>query len=259
LRKSLAAASEVPHADPQTEGFGFSLANAVSQITHQRFADLAEADVEVGQSVSRLKFRHMAVETIYGYWLPSAYADDVTIKLHALGQRAIAAMRRFCTKLEETSSEALERELDRHVEGLRAFFSAHSVGIDPKSDYRVKFREFVRNRRSLLADEHRLERLVRRLHIEQMRDIWADEDAAAKFEASFFEDLSMRFDAPRKSWIVSVLRDELNLSEGTGPEQLRSALEDRLKAGFSDTRWWGEQEEVEIDEESGVDELIPDF
>ena len=239
LKKSLAEASEVPHADPQTEGFGFSLANAVGQITGQQFANLAEADAEVGQSMNQLKFRHMAVETIYGYWLPSAYADEVKKKLDAIEQKSVAAMKKFASKLQGARSEALEQELNKHVQGLKKFFAAHSVKIEPKPDYKGRFAEFVKARKSWLADERRLERIVRRLHVEQMPDIWGDEDAAQKFETSFFEDLAMRFDAPRKSWIVGVLREELNLTEGTGPEQLRSALEDRLKEGISVTRYGG--------------------
>lgn len=250
LKKSLAAASEVPHADPQTEGFGFSLANAVGQITGQQFANLAEADAEVGQSINRLKFRHMAVETIYGYWLPSAYADDVEKRLRTIERKSVAAMKRFASKLQGARSAALEDELDKHVEGLKTFFATHSVMIEPKPDYKRRFAAFLNARKSWLADEHRLERIVRRLHVEQMPDIWGDEDAAEKFETSFFEDLSMRFDTPRKSWIVSVLREELDhLTEEPGPEELRSALEERLKVGFSDSIWWGEQDEDELEDE----------
>jgi hypothetical protein len=178
LKKSLAEASEVPHADPQTEGFGFSLANAVGQITGQQFANLAEADAEVGQSIKRLKFRHMAVETIYGYWLPSAYADDVKEKLHAIEQKSVATIKKFAAKLQGARSEALEQELNKHVQGLKKFFAAHSVKIEPKPDYKGRFAEFVKARKSWLADEHRLGRIVRRLHVEQMPDIWGDEDAA---------------------------------------------------------------------------------
>lgn len=248
LKKSLAAASEVPHADPQTEGFGFSLFNAVGQITGSQFADPTEADTEV-QSVSRLKFRHMAVETIYGYWLPFAYASEVKEKLRDIEQKSVKAMRDFASKLQEASSEVLECELDRHVQGLRAFFAGHSVNIEPKSDYNERFRKFVRARKSWLADEHRLERIVRRLHVEQMPDIWGDEESAQKFEDSFFEDLALRFDAPRKSWIVRVLQEELDLTNGSEPEQLRTALEERLKAGFSDAIWWGEEAEDEVEDE----------
>lgn len=245
LKKSLAAVSKVPHADPQTEGFGFSLSNAVGQITGEQFATMTDADSEAGRSVSRLKFRHMAVETIYGYWLPAAYADDIQAKLRKIEAKSIEAMKGFAAKLESVPLEKIEVELESHVEGLKSFFAEYSVKIEPKSDFRRRFREFVSARRMWLADEARLERMVRRLHVEQMPDIWGDEDAAEKFEHSFFEDLAVRFDAPGRSWIVGVLQDELKLNGVPGPENLKTALAERLKQGFADSIWWGGEDEPE--------------
>ncbi|PNE09969.1 MAG: hypothetical protein CR217_17005 [Beijerinckiaceae bacterium] len=100
-----------------------------------------------------------------------------------------------------------------------------------------------------LADEVRLERMVRRLHIEQLPDIWGDEEAAQKFEDSFFEDLAMRFDTPGKSRIVSVLQEELELTDVPGPEGLKAALAERMKQGFKDSIWWGEEDDDDDDEE----------
>jgi hypothetical protein len=241
LRDALATASEVPHADPQTEGFGFSLTNAVRQITDEKFSTALEADA--GTSTSRLKFRHMAVETIYGYWLPAAYATEIQKKLRSIDAKSVAQTKEFATKLENVQQEKLDRELENHVDGLRKFFSAHSVLIEPKADYKRRFRDFVKGRKIWLADEERIERMVRRLHIEQMPDIWGDEEAAQKFEDSFFEDLAMRFDNPGKSWIVGVLQEELKLQNVAEPEGLKAALADRLKSGFSDSIWWGDDDD----------------
>jgi hypothetical protein len=248
LKKSLAAASKVPHADPQTEGFGFSLANAVGQVAGEQFTTLTEAEAEAGRSMSRLKFRHMAVETIYGYWLPAAYAHDVQDKLRVIEAKSVEGMKKFAAKLESARLEKLHEELDSHVEGLKAFFADYSVKIEPKSDYKSRFSDFVRARILWLADEARLERMVRRLHIEQMPDIWGDEDSAQKFEDSFFEDLAMRFDTPGKSWIVSVLQGELELTDVPGPEDLKAALAKRLKQGFADSIWRGEESDDEHEE-----------
>jgi hypothetical protein len=248
LKKSLAAASKVPHADPQTEGFGFSLTNAVGQVTGEQFTTLTEAGAEAGRSTSKLKFRHMAVETIYGYWLPAAYARDVQDKLRAIEAQSVNGMKKFAAELESARPEQLNGELERHVEGLKAFFAGYSVKIEPKSDYKSRFSHFVEARRLWLADEARLERMVRRLHIEQMPDIWGDEVAAQKFEDSFFEDLAVRFDRPGKSWIVSVLQEELELRDVPEPEGLKAALAERLKQGFADSIWSGEEKDDEYEE-----------
>ncbi len=238
LQKSLAAASEVPHADPQTEGFGFSLTNAVDKITDEQTSALPQLETELGRSMSKLKFAHMAVETIYGFWLPAAYAEDVQNKLRAIEATSINRMRKFATQLERASIKLLHNELEYHVQGLKSFFAQHSVAIEPKSNYKSRFNDFVNVRKLWLADEARLERMVRRLHVENVPDIWSDEEAAQKFEDSFFEDLAMRFGTPAKSWIVSVLQEELKLKNRVGAESLRAALAERLKTGFLDSIWW---------------------
>jgi hypothetical protein len=247
LRESLAAASEVPHADPQTEGFGFSLADAVGQISGKRFQDLAREEA-AGRSTGRIKFRHMAVETIYGYWLPAAYAENVEEKLKAIEEKSLKRLKAFAADLDKISHESLEKELASHVEGLKAFFAGHSVAIEPKKDYRKSFKSFIEARRDLLSDDDRLKRMTRRLHVEQMPDIWGDPDSAEKFEASFFEDLSLRFDSSN-FWIADVLRAELKLNGDMRAEALRAALEQRLEAGISDGFWWAESADPELDDE----------
>ncbi len=157
-------------------------------------------------------------------------------------------MKEFAAELESIKQEKLDRELESHVDGLKAFFYSYSVIIEPKADYKSRFRDFVKVRKFWLADEERIERMVRRLHIEQMPDIWGDEEAAQKFEDSFFEDLAMRFDTPGKSWIVGALQKELQLQNVAEPEGLKAALADRLKSGFSDSIWWGDDDNDDDEE-----------
>jgi hypothetical protein len=245
LKDSLAAASKVPHADPQTEGFGFSLAKAVGKVIGEQVLVLTEAEAEAGRSINRLKFRHMAVETIYGYWLPATYAQYVQDKICMIEADSLTEMKYFAQKLNRTSLEQLYIELDSHIQGLKSFFATYSLKIEPKLDHKSRFSDFVGARKLWLADESRLERMVRRLHLEQMPDIWSDEEAAQKFENSFFEDLAMRFDKPGKSWIVSVLHEELELTHLPEPQSLKAALAKRLKRGFSDSIWWDEENEDE--------------
>ena len=101
LRESLTAASKVPHADPQTEGFGFSLAKAVKQISGKQFTTPAQDEIESGRTINRIKFRHMAVETIYGYWLPTTYADVVREKLEKIENNSLERMRSICCRTRE--------------------------------------------------------------------------------------------------------------------------------------------------------------
>ena len=90
-----------------------------------------------------------------------------------------------------------------------------------------------------------MERTVKRLHLEPMPDIWEDKTSADRFEASFFEDLALRFDSSGKSWVVSVLKDQLDLGSDSGPENIKVALEKRLKTGLRDTIWSESEDELE--------------
>ena len=55
-------------------------------------------------------------------------------------------------------------------------------------------------------------------------------------------------DTPGKSWIVSVLQEELELRDVPEPEGLKAALAERLKQGFADSIWSGEEKDDEYEE-----------
>lgn len=250
LKKALAKASQVPHADPQTEGFGFSLSDAVRQITEAPFANPDEDETASGESASRIRFRHMAVETNYGYWVPAAYAHDLNERIRTVEKASIEKLRVFANALKKASDEELEEELKDHIEGLKRFFDAYSLTISPKEGYSNRFQEFLKTRRNWLADPEQIKRAVKRLHVEPMPDIWGGIGAAARFERSFFDDLSWRLRYPKKYWVAGVLARELDLPSDIHSDAVKSALEERLERGFIDSVWWDTNAEGqdEIDE-----------
>lgn len=232
LKQNLADASNVPHAEPQTEGFGFSLSNAAAQISNSRTFNIDEEN-----GPEKVKFKHLALETIYGFWLPQVYAEEIREKLDQATAKRTASMIRFGEVLKDISHSKLETELENHVSGLKAFFESHGAPIEPKTDYRSRFSLFLQSRSSWLSDPARVERMARRLHIEQMPDIWNDVDAAEKFESSCFEDLSYRFGGARGTRIIDLLKAELSTNGVISPEALKKALFLRLKKGFNDATW----------------------
>jgi hypothetical protein len=48
--------------------------------------------------------------------------------------------------------------------------------------------------------------------------------------------------------IVSVLQEELELTDVPGPEGLKAALAERLKQGFADSIWSSEENDDEYEE-----------
>ena len=206
---------------------------------------------------SRVRFQHMAVETVYGYWLPEIYADIVRGRLISIEDKVVSRFRAFAGDLASVPSARLDAELERvYVEGLKTFFQAHGHNIEPRSNYTVRFQEFVQSRKNWLADDDRLERVVRRLHIQQMPDIWDDQELAEKFETSFFEDLSLRFEGS-KSWVVRALRDNLELEGRISAEGIRSALKERLASRsttWNDDCWRDEEDDDDDDDDDDGEE-----
>lgn len=78
LNQELKRGSKVPHADPQTKGFGFSLSSAVQTLRGLTTPEPElEGEPETEGELTRLRFRHMSVETVYGYWLPGPYGAQL--------------------------------------------------------------------------------------------------------------------------------------------------------------------------------------
>jgi len=247
LSERLAAMSTVPHADPQAEGFGFSLVNAVSKITGRRLG-YASDELTDSAPVTRIQYKHSAIETIYGYWMPEAYADDIRTKIDEVSGRGIERLKLFGDALRSVPFSSLEAELKDHITGLRSFFAAQGIGIEPKADCVRRFGNFVEARQAFLDDPERIARAVRRLNVERMPDIWSDHPAAMKFERSFFEELSLALTSQSKSWVAWVLADQLCLQGCNNPDALKKALENRLSRGFEDGIWWDEIEDADDDD-----------
>lgn len=68
LNQELKRGSKVPHADPQTKDFGFSLSSAVQTLRGRTTPEIElDDEPEAETELTRLRFRHMSVETVYGY------------------------------------------------------------------------------------------------------------------------------------------------------------------------------------------------
>lgn len=238
LNQELKRGSKVPHADPQTKGFGFSLTSAVQAlrgitIPEPELDDEAEAESEL----TRLRFRHMSVETVYGYWLPAPYGAQLKARAQNAQMKRFQVLRSFAADLSRSEDSSLERELTSYVAELERFFQDAGAPLKAEVDYKKRFSKFLEGRREWMDDEDRLERMARRVHVEPMPPIWSDDVAGQEFENWFFDEVADRLSTRRKSQIVEVLQRELHLETGATSLDVRKKLERRLKQGWSDSVW----------------------
>jgi hypothetical protein len=229
LSNRLARGSEIRHAAPQAEGFGFSLASAAAKITKSKVFSIVAGDD------FRLKYRHLAVETAYGLWVPAPYAENLQDKVEIKGKINLKKMNALAKQLSASKNGALLKELNFHNDDMKSLFQSAKLPFIVKTDYVNAFKKFVDVRREWLADADRRKRLARSLVIETVPNFWNDERAKENFEDSFFEDLAMRISSPGpQTHICKVFCAKLRI-DGNGksisPFSLRKALVAHLKAG----------------------------
>lgn len=240
ISQALAEGSQVPYANPRPEGFGFDLARAVDMV------------IDGGAPSPRVGLRRYAAETLYGYWLPQPYAEDVRAKSIGSRSNAHAKLKTFAAALADCSDKDLESRLGEHVRAMETFFARHGSILKPKDGYLEKFRTFLSAKKTFLNHPDRLDRAINNLYIEPTPDFWFDEERSAEFEDSFFEDISLRMSVElRNCWIAQVLKDELQLGQIVTSEILRDALTERLSDpdGLPDAVWQGEPDDSGDDEE----------
>ena len=228
--------TKVKYAAPQTEGFGFSLEDA---ILGESIINKSEEEHENGV---RLKYRHLGIETNLGFWIPEAYIETINRQLEKIRKQVIKRLEYFNEELKHTRNEEIKKKFKDYTNSLIKFFEENNISGNNISSVSEKieksFQTFLENRRKLLADSKSRELISRRLVITRMPDIWNDKYAADAFERSFFEDVAYRLTAPssKRPHIIKVIQQALPEIDSTTTVQ--KCLERRLKKlGWSSKDW----------------------
>lgn len=181
------------------------------------------------------------METGFGLWIPLAYADQLEERLRAGRQSRRTQLENLAEKLKATQDTALRAELRKHVESIQTFFEARKLSVRPVDSLDTAFDRFIHSRRTALGDNQYLDRLSRRLILQDMPDLWGDENAAEAFMASFFEDVAYGMNAPlgRQKQIIRVLSEVLNMPKdgASTSNSVRSRLETRVSKGWASDLW----------------------
>lgn len=236
LRQRLEQGANIPYANAQAEGFGFSLLRALTNNTDT--GDLGSDGSDKSSYKLMARFRHLAVETSLGFWLPGPYADIVRASVRRVEEGAETILCEMHRKLAKQDMPALKSALRQHIEAMRQLLPNDSDRIRPRAEVEELFQRFVDVRREQLADEAIRRRFARRLQITRLPDFWGDEEAVEDFEETFFSSLGLRLrkrgNVPH---IAGVFRDRLGPAV-TGTIALREALDTTLKeTGWAPDEW----------------------
>lgn len=215
ITKAVAAAINVPHANPRTQGFSFSLRSAAG----------AEPEEEASDEASRIKVRHLSVDTVLGRWVPAPYANEIHQQVAGDEYRRSADLERLGRKISGSGEETVRLAYRRYLAEMERFLNQYGLEIAPVVNRDILFDRFLRSRQKLLVDKQSCDRLARRIVLTSMPDIWARGTSAWEFENSFFDDLAYRIFQGRRERVVRSIVDALgDLDDFPVADEMRAAL-----------------------------------
>ena len=226
--------SGVEHASPRTEGFGFGLRSAIGTAG-------VDPD-EKKDAASRVRFRDYGMDTLFGLWMPSAYADIVQASVTGREAAIGAQLRAIGQKLADPGSQkAAHTAFARYIGSMDRYLIDLDIEAKPVRNRDAAFARFLKSRTDGLSKDGFVSRHARVMTIAPMFDIWQDADVAVQFIQSFFDDLAWRVTptTTRKSRIVRSLLEGLGDDvDWQTAEDLQTALADRLKTEpWDDDEW----------------------
>jgi len=226
--------SGVEHASPRTEGFGFGLRSAIGM------ADTGPGEKE--DAASRVRFRDHGMDTLFGLWMPSAYA--VIVQASVTGREAAigASLRAIGQRLADPAGQlAAHNAFGGYIASMDRYLIDLDIEAKPIRDRDAAFARFLKSRTDGLSNDGFVSRHAKVMTIAPMFDVWQDPDVAAQFVQSFFDDLAWRATptTTRKSRIVRSLVDGLSDdADWQTAEDLQTAFADRLETEpWDDDEW----------------------
>ena len=226
--------SEVEHASPRTEGFGFGLRSAIG---------MADTDPDEKEgAASRVRFRDHGMDTLFGLWMPSVYADDVQASVTERESEIEARLRAIGQRLADPAGQqTAQTAFTGYVASMDRYLTDLGIEAKPIRDRDAAFARFLKSRTDGLSKDTFLSRHARVMTIAPMFDVWQDPDVAAQFVQSFFDDLAWRATptTTRKPRIVrSLLEGLVDDADWQTSEDLQTAFADRLDAEPWDEDEW---------------------
>lgn len=144
---------------------------------------------------SRLSIKPWSIETCYGFWVPSAYANLVDKKLNLKEQDRIEKFKLIKNVFNnKNNGSALQSAFNNYIDQINSIFKsnliAHTIDSDKRDEYLKKFNKFLINFDKRINDEKFMRRYTKPLIASGMPEIWQDDVAYEDFKYSYFEYLS---------------------------------------------------------------------
>lgn len=233
LAAALAGSSGVSHASPETKGFGFNLRSALPE-------DMQDDPFIVGAKASRVPVARYSIDTVFGRWMPDAYASRLRRKVaHEEAARAERLVRIGQALRPPEGQAAVRNALEDHVVSMGSFLERQGIDARPISNREARFGKFLANRVRSLTDPDTVQRYARSVVMTDMPDIWADGTAVEDFIESFFDDFAYRASEATRPIIVKSILEWLDDPSLAASVDFREAMESGLiEQPWEDDDWY---------------------
>ena len=206
-------------------------------------AGAAAGAVLGGEKALKASIKPWAIETCYGYWVPSILDDQWRKKLQEVAALKLKRLKAFRKKINALPDEDLIRMYGEYLDGARKVLE---VSIPDIRSYYAKLKrkpfqmdnveKFMQRVRSQLLDDEHLERLALPFISGAIPEIWEDGEAYRDFRRSFFEYLGrVSRQVGKRSNVPMKIIQKLDLDELVDLEdQFETYL---LDHGWTDADW----------------------
>lgn len=247
--RALLGGVELPFSD-QVTGIGpFNLRQAIRGMAAKDDWEEADINHEAESTESRLSIKPWAVETCFGYWVPSRLDSQWQMRLATAGAAKRKKFESFRSELNEIDKEALigkyqlyldevKRVMLEKIERLPVLLqSSESNPFDPSI-----FEKFFARIVAYLDEDSRVKRLAEPFISGAIPELWDDEEAYLDFRSSFFEYLDQvaRLRGSKtNAKVARIILKKLGVVEPVGSEEEWSSLFEEFleENGWTEDDW----------------------
>lgn len=251
FRLLLATVQEAPDAPARARGLTYSDRKAAFSLW--KAVDLAAGNDDTDEtlpdnSALRLRLRSRAIETSYGFWIPTPYFSELEPHIEqALKDRVerLHTLRELLAEREQQVRNQFERALAEVNRARSKPFSA-----DEERQRHTAFERLLELSYKRLDDDHWVAAYSRRFYSATVPDIFSDPESRQEFLDSFFFDLEQRISdpSPKQPRIIKSFKE--GFERWAGPELLKR------KSAFHKPQWFEEAMEAMLSAEDFTPEQL---
>jgi hypothetical protein len=196
---------------------------------------------EEDEKASKAPTKPWAIETCFGYWVPTKYAPDLDNAIDRSAGRKRAKLEEARDKIRRIGQDGLIEDYRRYLNEVQDILDKNKITASvwrPPNELPDKYRAFINRLGNRLDNPEHVRRASRHLDAARMPEIWTDPVAADEFENSFFEYVSFAANSTHIPRVIRSLQQRIGFEGFEGAEAIRERMADDLRRHPWDDGAW---------------------